>query len=160
MTIVPKLTTKAACRVARIDRDRLNEHVAAGRFNCAPSTIPGRTRLFDPDDMIALTLFRELMDEGLDAVRAGSIACDVAEAAKRNPDARAISYLRTMTVESGFTADGTAMPAENVPDPATWNKELFHGGIIERVTTFNIWQLRARIAHGTEEERARIGEDD
>lgn len=160
MTAVPKLTTKAACRIARLDRDRFNEHVAAGRFRCAPDTIPGRARFFDPDDMIALWLFRDLMDDGLDATSAGTIACTVSDAAKQHPDARAISYLRTTLVESGFTADRAAIPADKVPDPSIWNKEPFHGGIIEKVMTFNIWQLRARIAHLTEEERSYIGEAD
>ena len=89
---VPKLTTKAACRVARIDRDRLNEHIAAGVYNCAPETIPGRARLFEPNDMIGLWLFRELMDDGFDARNAGKIACAIAIAARRNSEAPAISW--------------------------------------------------------------------
>lgn len=154
--MTPKLTTKAACRVARIHPDRFNEHVAAGRFPCAPQTIPGRARLFTPDDMIALWLFRELMDDGFDAGKAGHIACEVAEAARRNPDARAISYVQDYFTPPG----GDAFPADQVPAHSEWDTTLFSGTDIRKVTTFRIGKLREMIAHYTEEERAIVGEDD
>jgi hypothetical protein len=155
MTAVPKLTTAAACRVARIDRDRFNEHVAAGRFECAPDTIPGRARLFDPDDMISLWLFRELMDDGFDAKHAGFIACAVATAARKNPEARAISY-----VQDYFGSRGHAFPAENVPAFPEWDQVTISGSDIRKVTTFRVGKLREVIAHYTEEERQIIGEND
>lgn len=156
MSIPPKLTTVAACRVARIDRDRFNEHVAAGRFGCAPVTVPGRARLFDPDDMIALWLFRELMDDGFEALRAGAIACKVADAARNNPEAPAVSF-----VEDYFTPpSGHAMPADQVPTASEWDKVLLSGTDIRKVTTFNVRKLRELIAYYTEEERSIIGERD
>lgn len=155
MTPVLKLTTTAACRVARIDRDWFNQHVAAGRFKCAPETVPGRARLFDPDDMIALWLFRELMDDGQDATRAGFIACAVADVARHNPDVRMISY-----VQDYFGDRGNAFPAEIVPDSSKWDSEIFSGTDIRKVTTFRIGKLREMIAQYTEEERSVIGPDD
>ncbi len=152
---IPKLTTTAACRVAKFDRDRFNEHVAAGRFTCAPDTVPGRTRLFDPDDMIALWLFRELMDDGLDALRAGRIACAIADVARTNPQARAISY-----VQGYFGERGHAFPADNVPAHSEWDRVTFSGSDIRKVTTYRIGKLRELIAHYTEEERSKIGPDD
>lgn len=154
--IKPKLTTAAACRVARIDRDRFNEHVAADRFGCAPDTIPGRTRLFDQDDMIALWLFREEMEEGRDAITAGLIACAVANAARQHPEARAISYVRDYFGPSR----GHAFPADDVPAHSEWDEVLFSGTDIRKVTTYRIGKLRDLIAHGTEEERATVGERD
>lgn len=160
MSYVPKLTTAAACRVARIDRDRFNEHVAAGRFECAPSTIPGRTRLFDPDDMIALWLFRELMDDGFDAFNAGRIACKVSEAARLNPAAPAIAYVN----DYFGPLSGAAWPANEVPSPDTWDEPasfICPGGTdIRKVTIFNISKLRNIIAHFTDEERSIVGEKD
>lgn len=153
---VPKLTTAAACRVARIDRDRFNEHVAAGRFGCAPATIPGRTRLFDPDDMIALWLFRELMDDGYDAAHAGAIACEVARSARQNPEAKAISFVSDYFVPPG----GNAVPSDQIPDPNKWGELFFGGSDIRKVMTFNIAKTRALIAHYTDEERSIIGESD
>lgn len=154
MTITPKLTTAVACRVARINRDRFNEHVAAGAFSCAPATVPGRARLFDPNDMIALWLFRELMDDGFNAVRAGAIACAVVEAAKQSPDARAISY-----VQDYFPVRGYAFPADDVPLHAEWDKVVYPAGSdIRKVTTFRIGKLREMIAHYSAEEAAIIGD--
>lgn len=160
MTIKIKLTTKSACRVARMDRDRLNEHVAAGRFPCAPETTAGRARLFDPDDMIALWLFRELMDDGLDASTAGHIACKVAEAARQAPDASTISYVEDYFRGARGSSRGHAYPSEQVPPPEQWDSVLFSGTDIRKLTTFRIGKLRAMIAHYTEEERAIIGADD
>lgn len=158
MTFAPKLTTAVACRVARINRDRFNEHVAAGAFGCAPATVPGRARLFDPDDMVALWLFRELMDEGFNAARAGSIACEVGEAARQNPDARAISYVQDYF---GNGERGFAYPADAVPDHTEWDAVLFPAGSdIRKVTTFRIGKLREMIAHYTAEEAAIIGNPD
>lgn len=154
--MTPKLTTAAACRVARIDRDRFNEHVAAGRFGCAPSTVPGRARLFDPDDMIALWLFRELMEDGSEASTAGAIACEVASAARLNPGAKAITYVQTYFDKSG----GHAYPADEVPPSTEWDETLFSGTDIRKATTFRISKLRQLIAAYTEEERAIIGEND
>lgn len=155
MTVTPKLTTAAACRVARIDRDRFNEHVAAGRYSCAPNTVPGRARLFDPDDMISLWLFREFMEDGLDAVHAGIMACSIASAARANPEARTISYVQTY-----FGDSGRAFPADQVPCPSEWDGVLFNGTDIRKVTTYRVGKLREMIAQATEEERSIIGEAD
>lgn len=160
MTTKYKLTTKVACRVARMDRDRLNEHVAAGRFPCAPETTPGRARLFDPDDMIALWLFREQMDDGFEASTAGHIACEVARAARENPEARTISYVEDYFRGSRGASRGHAFPTETVPSPDKWDSVLFSGTDIRKVTTFRIGKLREMIAHYTEEERRIIGDDD
>jgi hypothetical protein len=142
-----KMTAAEACRVVGIDRDRFNEHVAAGRFQCAPATIPGRARLFDPDDMAALWLFRELMDDGLDAHRAGSIACDVAACAKRNPGARAVAHTR------GFAYNRT------VPAGAVSEAAALCGRSSRPVTVFDTAEVRAEIARRIERlhERPRTG---
>ena len=150
----PKLTAAAACRVARIDRDRFNEHVAAGRFPCAPGTIPGRARLFDPDDMISLWLFRTLMDDGLNAEAAGLMACEVARVARANTEAPAITFVQTYFDERG----GFAVPSDQVPAAADWNEVTFSGTDIRKATTFNVSKIRKLIAHYTEEERSIIGE--
>ncbi|MBC9207527.1 hypothetical protein IBL26_11840 [Roseomonas aerophila] len=151
-----KLTTAAACRVARIDRDRFNEHVAAGRFGCAPSTVPGRARLFDPDDMIALWLFRELMEDGFDASVAGMMACEVANAARIAPNATAITYVQSYFDKAG----GHAYPADEVPASSDWDTKLFSGTDIRKATTFRIGKMRKLIEFYTEEERSIVGEND
>jgi hypothetical protein len=155
MAPVPKLTTTAACRVARLDRDRFNEHVAAGRFPCAPDTVPGRARAFDPDYMLALWYFRELMDDGFDAGRAGHIACAIADVARAHPEATAISY-----VQDYFGERGHAVPADQVPPHSEWDQKGFGVTDIRKVTTYRIGKARQLIAQYTEEERERIGPED
>ena len=156
MPPIPKLTTKAACRVARIDRDRFNEHVAGGRFPCAPITIPGRARLFTPEDLVPLWLFQELTEDGYDSTTAGRIACEVARVARVNPEAPVIALVW------GFTAPPTcdAVIADHVPAPGEWGTTLFGGGTIRRVDYFNIAKTREFIARAIEEEQAVIGERD
>ena len=150
---VTKLTTAVACRVAGINRDRFNEYVAAGQYPCAPRTIPGRARLFDPDDMLTLFLFKRLIDDGYTIEKAGKIACVLGEVAKEHPEERFLSY-----VEDYFIGHGTAFRAKDVPDYEKWDDVLFSGTDIRKVTTFRIGKERDLVAHYTDEQRSIIGD--
>lgn len=154
MSITPKLTTKAACRVVGIDRDRFNEHVANGAYPCAPNTVPGRARLFDPDDMIGLYLFKEFLDEGVDAKRAGALACEIANCARYNPDEAIIALVYT------YFPTPHAYPWSAVPDPKDWDTVFMSGQDIRKAVPYRINKLRQILAHRTEEERNIFGEDD
>lgn len=151
-----KLTVKAACEVARIHRDRFNEHVAAGRFPCAPTTIPGRTRTFDSDDMIALCLFSELIEDEVSPSRSGAIACEVARVARQNPNSPTISLLEDYFYPSMMNA----YPSEKIPNPSEWGSVHFNGSRIRKVTTFNISNIRERVSKYIEEQLSIIGEAD
>ncbi|KPL55486.1 hypothetical protein ABB55_27300 [Prosthecomicrobium hirschii] len=155
--MTPSLTTVAACRVAGIHRDRFNEFVAAGAYRCAPSTTAGRARTFAPDDILGISIFRDLMADGMTAAAAGEIACAVAEAAKANPQALAISYVRTWQTATGWTLDGTAHPTDELPAPAEWNSAGERKETITRMMTFNVSLLRDLIAKRIEKERPIIG---
>lgn len=156
MQITPKLTTALACRVARLDRDRFNEAVATGHFNCAPETTAGRARIFHPEDMIALYLYRELLEDGYRKDRAGRVACAVSEAARQNPDAPAITFVETYFGRNS----GDAFPATSVPTADCWGDTTFSGTDIRKATTFNIRKMRNLIAHYTAEEVSVFGLDD
>ena len=95
MEVRPKHTTTAACRVVGFDRDRFNEHVASGHYPCAPNTVPGRMRLFDPDNMVAYRIFRDLLQDGASKERAGKIACAVVDCTRMNPEAGEIAFIQT-----------------------------------------------------------------
>ena len=155
MTITPKLTTVAACHVARIDRDRFNEAVARGDYTCAPPTVPGRARLFDPDDMIGLWYFRQFQDEGYNPKRAGQLACQIMNAAKAMPDERTITV-----VHDYFYGEGHYCASRDVPSPDQWDDVLFSGTDIRETRTYRIGKTRDLIAHYTEEERSIIGASD
>lgn len=150
---VPKLTTAVACRVAGINRDRFNEYVAAGHYHCAPPTVPGRARLFDPNAMLTLHLFKRLMDDGYTVERAGMMACAIGDVALQHPEERAISW-----VESYFKNHGMAFLTKDVPPPEKWDDVLFSGTDIRSATTFRIGKERDLVAHYTAEEASIIGD--
>jgi hypothetical protein len=149
-----KLTTLAACRVANLDRQRFNEYAALREYPCAPATIPGRARLFDPNDMLGLVLFKRLMDDGMSPAPAGRIACAVVSAAKEYPEEQSIAFVET------FVGTGYAYPVNQVPAAEDWGSKLFSGSTIAKVITFNVGHYRKIIAHQTEVERHIIGQDD
>ncbi len=150
-----KLRTGTACKVARLDRDRFNEAVASGLLACVPETTAGRARVFDPDDMLALWYYRELIEDGYTREKAGRVACAIAFRAKLEPKAAAITY-----VEDYFTGHGDAYNAKDVPDHADWDTALFSGSDIRKVTTFRIGKARRMIAYYTAEELSVQGSDD
>lgn len=152
---IPKVTTAVACRIVRLDRARFNEAVSGGYLRCVPETIAGRSRYFLPDDLLAPWYFRELVEDGYTREKAGAIACAVAEAARYNPDAPAITY-----VETYFSGHGVALPANVVPDHSTWDAVLFSGTDIRKTTTFRVGKARTLIAHYTAEEISKFGEED
>lgn len=150
----PRLTTAAACKVAGLNRDRFNEHVASGAYRCAPETVPGKTRHFLPNDMLALRLFRDLLDDGLNARASGHIACEVSIAARCNPNADQISYV----FDWFKSPSGYACPLSEVPND--WSNPSAQGTDVRQVWTFNVSKLRTLIAHYTEIERSIIGPED
>lgn len=69
-----RLPAKIACRVARIDRQRLNEHVASGAYYIAPDPARGGSRYFLEEDAIPLYVFARLTERGLNSKKAGNVA--------------------------------------------------------------------------------------
>lgn len=150
---VPEVTTALACQIVRLDRARFSEAVAGGYLPCVPETIAGRARRFKPDDLLSLWYFRELVEDGYTRERAGKIACAVAEAARQNPEAPAISY-----VEDYFN-EANAVPADQVPDHSEWDTTFFLLTDIRKVTTFRVSKARKLIAHYTAKEIAVSGHE-
>lgn len=77
MTFNPRVKTALACDMARLDRDRFNEAVAAGHYGCAPSTTPGSSRIFLIEDCVALYIYARMIDEGVPPSRAGGFVCEI-----------------------------------------------------------------------------------
>lgn len=149
-----RLTTAAACRVSGIDRVRFNEHVGSGAFSCAPETTKGRARLFNFNQLVALRLFREFMDDGMTAKSAGRMACAYAVACESFPDAPALAY-----VQYYIGSPDVVTPAM-LPAPEEYSTKGFNGRDIRKVQIHAIGKTRELIAHYIEEERNIIGEDD
>lgn len=156
MTQTLKLTTTLACEIAQIDRDRFNEDVAAGHFKCAPETIPGRSRILDLYDTIALKFYSELLTSGATKQRAGRVACAVAKAARESPDEPVISY-----VEDYFLPPrGKAIPASTLGPRNKMSDEIYRSSNIRCVTDFNVAYTKTFIIHHVEEERSIVGSRD
>lgn len=86
-----KFRTAAACRIAKIDRNRFNEAVAAGNYPCAPTTVPGASRLFAEDDILALYAYGRLLAFGFTPSHAGEYACRVHQALVQKPKVKAVA---------------------------------------------------------------------
>ena len=74
------MTAREACAKIGMDRDRLNEYVAAGRCSFAPSTRPGKARMFDHDDVAALVFFTDLRNAGVGVLHASVYTSRVRDA--------------------------------------------------------------------------------
>ena len=75
--------TAAACRIARIDRQKFNDVMASGEYDCAPKAQAGYPRVFELKDLIALFLFARLNERGRTVKQAARVACQ-AESQMRN----------------------------------------------------------------------------
>jgi hypothetical protein len=84
------LNTISAAKVANLDRQRLNEYIAAGDYRCAPETVSGRTRLFDEEDLIALFIFARMLERGHRPKAAGKIAEQILKGLRDQPGAERI----------------------------------------------------------------------
>jgi len=144
------LTTVAATRVAGLDRQRLNEYISMGDYPCAPATTPGKARLFDPDDVLGLIVFKRLMEEGYSPSAAGKIACKVAEGSRQYPDASRV-YVRRGVLGS------IRVYSDDVQDPMALHAD---GLTTEKVTMFNLEHYRQFVAEGTQEQMAIVGPQD
>lgn len=142
------MTTIVACKVAGLKRDSFNKFVANGYLECVPNGSVGRTRMFTHDDVLVLRLFRDLMDEGMTAERAGPIACAVALSANstENRGEPVIAYVHT------YMGDGQAVAPSKVPAFEDWSKP-FNGSDIRKVSLFRIDKLRSMIETYAREER-------
>lgn len=94
MGVVFKYPAAAACRAARIDKQRFNEAVAAGRYPCAPPVKKGGTRSFTEDDVIALFVYARLVEQDMGTRVAGEIACSLREKLNQEPTAEEIRIPR------------------------------------------------------------------
>ena len=86
-----KVGTKAACRITGVDRVRLTDIIANKEYTAAPDTTPGKARLFDERDLIALYLFRHFDEAGYPARLAGRICADIRDALTIEPDAEFVT---------------------------------------------------------------------
>ena len=86
-----KFRPSAACRIAGLERTKMNEYIANGDYPCPPITIPGRARIFTEIDLIGLWFFARLIERhGYTVNRAGWLTGRVMEKLSTCPDEKEI----------------------------------------------------------------------
>lgn len=159
MTQITRVRSNIATRIARLDRQRFNEAVASGFYQCAPSTAIRSVRLFEEDDLVALFVFARLIDLGLPSRRAGDLACEFKSGIRDRGgnEVERVVYVRGMR-------NDCFMPADRYdPDHEKQGTEYPGLGPVVMSVDFNVSTIRRLIREGIEEERSilgREGEDD
>ena len=98
--------TRAACRVANIDRQKLTDAINNGYYPCAPETKPGVARVYDVSDLIALYIFARLTERGEPAKRAGEIVCSIRAQLERTPNtSRVVLVEAVMGAKAAFDGE-------------------------------------------------------
>lgn len=154
-----RTTTRLAMQIAGLDPLRFNEAVAAGTYQCAPRTVPGKARSFTEVDLIGLYYFARLMEGGMENAKAGDIACRLitfleerASTGKPYIEDRVVfvvSRLRSFFVSAASFEDVQRRGSEFV---AT-------GGTVYSIQ-FELGFVRERIREAIEEEQSIIGARD
>jgi len=140
---------KLACEIAGIDPNRFNEAVFAGNYRCAPETAPGKARIFDMKDLLALCVYGQKLEQEVPARRAGGIACGVREVLTENPDCRAVLHIRADLGSDRFFA------VEQFDRAA----EKLDGLTILEIHEYRLDPLRARIKAHLEDAAGIVGEE-
>lgn len=158
MTVL-KFRTAVACRIARIDRDRFNEAVAAGNYPCAPRTDRGATRVFDVNDLIALRYYGQLLNFGIAPRTAGYWACELLQAVRCEPETdEIILCFGNEGIEHAVTRESVSQIANE-----TERNQILHGDaffpVLHRICV-DIRAIRGLVKFEIERELSVIGPDD
>lgn len=143
-----KARTKLACEIARIDPARFNEAVHFNKYHCAPSTSPGSARVFTEDDIVALMIYRQMLDAGMSSEKAGAYACEALARFRDKQEVEVVSYVVSTTGFAGMFV-GAVRP------------EGKYGAFADKAfsLSFYVNELRAYVRQCLEYERSILGED-
>ncbi len=154
-----RVTTKLAMRIAGLDPLRFNEAVAAGVYQCAPRTVPGKARTFTEIDLHGLYFFARLMEGGMENARAGDIACRLVAFLQENPTAgKPFSESRLIYVVDRLRS--FFISAQEYERVEKEGKKLNATAGTVYSIKFELDFVRERIREAIEEERSIIGERD
>lgn len=149
-----KFRTKAACRIADYDHQRFNEDVAAGEYQCAPTTTSGIARVFDECDIAGLYVYSFLMRVyaplRFTKKIAAMYACEIILALRRNAHAPDDVKLRADFSLGGFNDSWTVRRSD---EPVNFSGSL---GMV----SFDLNLLLSVVRSRMEEEAKILGEED
>lgn len=145
-----RFRTQTACRIARIDRDRFNEAVAAGNYPCAPSVDRGATRVFNESELIALFYYGRLLENDWPPKLAGKLACQLSDFLQEAPQA-----------EEAVIIIGSGFPQVMNGDELNFKPRELHGtGLVWQRLAIDVGNIRKKVCEQIEEEISVIGPDD
>lgn len=176
--VTPKFPTRVraamACRIANLDRVKFNEAVAGGAYRCAPETRSGSARVFTEAELLPLFYFARLTEFGLQAGRAGRLACEMASVAAHESSlpATRIIYVHGGYSSGFFVANKVKEPATgevkvnydpehetpNEKNPSGWHYPA--AGRVIFTLTFYVKHVREILAERLAHEMSILGEDD
>jgi hypothetical protein len=143
-----KARTALAAQIAGIDRQRFNEAVAEGFYPCAPPTTKGATRHFDLNDIVTLTVYRELTQAGAVPRAAGAIACGLRDLLRQFPDCeRAVYVVPSLGGPAWQRAEDFNYSATHFDRGENMSADIVH------FTEWRLHVMRERIAHYLEKAR-------
>jgi hypothetical protein len=179
-----RIRAPLACRIAKVDRDRLNEAIARGDCPFAPTVSQGKARLFSINDVVALYIYGRLVERGFASRSAGQLAKQIGELAEvlqGHEDAVGVSVLHTlsggrqaMATLNVITKDGLSETRvkellkrkdeiESATGQAVGSPSVLYMTGGDRVYNQETWQIGAilhLIHHEIEEYRNTIGEEE
>ncbi|WP_375381735.1 hypothetical protein [uncultured Sphingomonas sp.] len=150
--------TAAACRIARLDRQKFNDLMASGDYDCAPRTSPGVPRVFERPDLIGLFLFARLTERGRTARQASDVTCRVVGIL-----ANAVIGGRDLPehVAVAYGVNGGSFAAE-ASDVNPLGNVYLAGGASNPILLTEVWNianLGAEVDRGLAEEARVVGDD-
>lgn len=108
----PYLRTGEALRASGLSSDIWEDAIRRGLFAADPKSASGQYRRFGRDDLIGLSIFRELLAVGLQRSHAAGIASDIRVVLRGSPD------LDSITVVRGEDQRGNPIPVVVITPPS------------------------------------------
>ena len=110
-----RASTRLACEVAGIRVSDFGQLVGKEIYTCAPATAPGRGRVFELDDVVALCLFEADRRSGRKAKSAGRRTAALRKFMTDHPGASRVFVVRTSS------ADLNLVPEFDFSDEGEWS---------------------------------------
>lgn len=130
---------KTACRIAMIEPARFNEAVSMGNYPCAPATAPGSVRIFEVNDIIILSIYRNLLEKGVIPSKAGPAACGFLSILDEYPEADRVVQvttrirIRKFFRSEDFSAESTLLGGQPILDVHEWRLAPLREWITEQL---------------------------
>lgn len=139
----PRARTSLATQIARVDRTKFNDVVSDGFYPCAPPVGRGTARVFSVNEIVALTVFGRLLEEGVSARQAGPAACGLADLLREHPEAdRAVHVVTSISspmwlIPEHLSADTTHLSGLEIVSTREWRLATMRRRVLAEIEDFD-----------------------